>query len=71
MSRTTGALRVLAQVVSAGVLLVGSSSSVPTNPRPIRMRTTITMMEAPPPVNAQPANYTCPTLRWCVRTARR
>jgi protein SCO1/2 len=60
MSRTTGALQVLAQAVSAGLLLVGSSSSGADEPAADPHAHHHHMMEAPPPVTRSQANYTVP-----------
>src|SRR5258708_36687540 len=62
MRRITGALQVLAQVVSAGVLLVGSSSSGADEPAADPHAHHHHMMEAPPPVTRSQANYTVPAV---------
>jgi len=60
MSRTRGALQVLAQAVSAGLLLVGASSSGADEPVADPHAHHRHMMEAPPPVTRSTANYTVP-----------
>jgi len=60
MSRTRGALQVLAQAVSAGLLLVGASSSGADEPAADPHAHHRHMMEAPPPVTRSTANYTVP-----------
>jgi protein SCO1/2 len=59
MSRIAGALQLLAQAVSAGLLLVGSSSGADepaADPHAHHRH----MMEAPPPVTRSTASYTVP-----------
>src|SRR5207244_4802653 len=62
MSGFTGALRVLAQAVSAGLLLVGSASSGADEAAADPHAHHHHMMQAPPPVVRSTLNYTVPDI---------